>query len=105
MRREVRSRRSSYHFAGRRQDCKRRYRRSGQHAAKDGQKRALVAAVLVVTNCSDAFTQDLEDGSDVQRNTPEEQKELAGKRVAEEKEKTANGTPKDLKILLDGIDK
>jgi len=29
---------------------------------KMAQKRALVAAVLVVTNCSDAFTQDLEDG-------------------------------------------
>lgn len=30
---------------------------------KMAQKRALVAAVLVVTNCSDAFTQDLEDMS------------------------------------------
>lgn len=29
---------------------------------KIAQKRALVAAVLIVTNCSDAFTQDLEDG-------------------------------------------
>lgn len=28
---------------------------------KMGQKRALVAAVLVVTNCSDSFTQDIED--------------------------------------------
>jgi len=28
------------------------------------QKRALVAAVLVVTNCSDAFTQDVEDFDD-----------------------------------------
>jgi hypothetical protein len=31
---------------------------------KMAQKRALVAAVLVVTNCSDAFTQDVEDFSD-----------------------------------------
>lgn len=31
---------------------------------KVGQKRALVAAVLVVTNCSDAFTQDLEDNAE-----------------------------------------
>jgi hypothetical protein len=31
---------------------------------KIGQKRALVAAVLVVTNCSDAFTQDVEDATD-----------------------------------------
>lgn len=74
---------------------------------KMAQKRALVAAVLVVTNCSDAFTQDLEDveTETVTRNTPAQQADLAEKRVAEEKEKTANGTPKDLKILLDGIDK
>ncbi len=31
---------------------------------KMGQKRALVAAVLVVTNCSDSFTQDVEDFGD-----------------------------------------
>ena len=31
---------------------------------KMGQKRALVAAVLVVTNCSDSFTQDIEDFGD-----------------------------------------
>lgn len=71
---------------------------------KMAQKRALVAAVLVVTNCSDAFTQDLED-TDVQRNTPAEQKEFAEKRIAQEKEKTANGTPKELKVFLDKIDK
>lgn len=72
---------------------------------KMAQKRALVAAVLVVTNCSDAFTQDLEDGADVQRNTPEQQAELAGNRIAEEKEKASNGTPKELKPFLDAIDK
>ena len=32
---------------------------------KIAQKRALVAAVLIVTNCSDAFTQDLEDGDPI----------------------------------------
>lgn len=32
---------------------------------KMAQKRALVAAVLVVTNCSDAFTQDIEDFGDM----------------------------------------
>lgn len=32
---------------------------------KMAQKRALVAAVLVVTNCSDAFTQDIEDFADM----------------------------------------
>lgn len=66
---------------------------------KMAQKRALVAAVLVVTNCSDAFTQDLEDQEE-QRNTPAQQAELAEKRIAEEHEKTANGKPGALKALL-----
>ncbi len=35
---------------------------------KMAQKRALVAAVLVVTNCSDAFTQDIEDFQDSNGN-------------------------------------
>lgn len=72
---------------------------------KMAQKRALVSAVLVVTNCSDAFTPDLEDFAEVQQNTPEEQKAVAQKRIAEEKEKTANGVPKELKPFLDAIDK
>lgn len=41
---------------------------------KMAQKRALVAAVLVVTNCSDAFTQDIEDfeqNGHHERNEPE----------------------------------
>lgn len=39
---------------------------------KMAQKRALVAAVLVVTNCSDAFTQDLEDnGNGGENDEPE----------------------------------
>lgn len=37
---------------------------------KMAQKRALVAAVLVVTNCSDAFTQDVEDFSDHEHAAP-----------------------------------
>lgn len=37
---------------------------------KMAQKRALVAAVLVVTNCSDAFTQDLEDQVDTGGHPP-----------------------------------
>ncbi len=37
---------------------------------KMAQKRALVAAVLVVTNCSDAFTQDMEDFGDLPMAPP-----------------------------------
>jgi len=37
---------------------------------KMAQKRALVAAVLIVTNCSDAFTQDLEDAEPAPVPTP-----------------------------------
>ena len=40
---------------------------------KMAQKRALVAAVLVVTNCSDAFTQDLEDSVELEE-APAQQK-------------------------------
>jgi hypothetical protein len=81
---------------------------------KMAQKRALVAAVLVVTNCSDAFTQDLEDSADArldnspefhQRNSPEQQSALAQKRIAEEKEKSANVTPAELRQFFDAIDK
>lgn len=75
---------------------------------KMAQKRALVAAVLIVTNCSDAFTQDLEDAVEEpsnQRNTPEQQAELAEKRVAEEKGKTEAEIPKELKTFFAGIDK
>jgi hypothetical protein len=56
---------------------------------KMAQKRALVAVVLIVTNCSDAFTQDLEDAAPAaaaamhQQNTPEEQAELAKRRIQE----------------------
>jgi hypothetical protein len=86
---------------------------------KIGQKRALIAATLVVTNCSDAFTQDLEDTAEEprldssgefnqdqpseQRNTPAQQKELAEKRIAEEKAKP-NDTPAALKPFFAKID-
>jgi hypothetical protein len=75
---------------------------------KMAQKRALVAAVLIVTNCSDAFTQDLEDAVEEpshQRNTPDQQADLAEKRVAEEKAKTESETPKELKVFFEAIDK
>lgn len=73
---------------------------------KIAQKRALVAAVLVVTNASDAFTQDLEDLA------PEAQAEAArataDKRVAEESKKAeaAAAEPDDepLKALYARID-
>lgn len=38
---------------------------------KMAQKRALIAAVLIVTNCSDAFTQDLEDFAPEESGKPE----------------------------------
>lgn len=38
---------------------------------KMAQKRSLVAAVLVVTNCSDAFTQDVEDFADAAGESPD----------------------------------
>lgn len=87
---------------------------------KIAQKRALVAANLVVTNCSDAFTQDLEDTPEFehqldasgdmnqeteQRNTPEQQKDLAEKRAGEAKAARANGTPIELKPFYDAIDR
>ena len=53
---------------------------------KMAQKRALVPATLLATSGSEFFTQDLEDAPeppDVQRNTPEQQKELAERRVQE----------------------
>lgn len=53
---------------------------------KMAQKRALVPATLLATSGSEFFTQDLEDApepADVQRNTPEQQKELAERRIRE----------------------
>ena len=55
---------------------------------KMAQKRALVAAVLVVTNCSDAFTQDMEDFADdappPARNAQQPRESMPGARTAQE---------------------
>ncbi len=59
---------------------------------KIAQKRALVAVVLVVTNCSDAFTQDLEDYIDIPTQTAQPEPEdkpivvtlASGRQVPEE---------------------
>lgn len=69
---------------------------------KMAQKRALVAAVLVVTNCSDAFTQDIEDMPSLQQNTPEQQEQLAQRRIEETK---AADVPKALSVLFENIPK
>lgn len=53
---------------------------------KMAQKRALVPATLLATSGSEFFTQDLEDAPEppgTRRNTPEEQQELAKRRIAE----------------------
>jgi hypothetical protein len=49
---------------------------------KMGQKRSLIAAVLVVTNCSDAFTQDMEDFAD---EPPPDMAAVAARRIEEVK--------------------
>jgi hypothetical protein len=57
---------------------------------KMAQKRALVAAVLVVTNCSDAFTQDVEDFADdappppPARNAQQSRESMPGARTAQD---------------------
>jgi hypothetical protein len=96
---------------------------------KMAQKRALVAVVLIVTNCSDAFTQDLEDAAPAepvhQQNTPEEQAALAQRRIQETRDdgstqaagesssqndtgfpaQTAAAVPPPLKALFDNLAK
>lgn len=57
---------------------------------KMAQKRALVAATLLATSGSEFFTQDLEDAPTPEppgtvRNTPEQQQEVAKRRIAETK--------------------
>jgi hypothetical protein len=61
---------------------------------KMAQKRALVAAVLIVTNCSDAFTQDLSDTAEELREQTLE------RRLAEEKQKQAESDPPELTKML-----
>lgn len=72
---------------------------------KMAQKRALVAAVLVVTNCSDAFTQDLED--QIEPEAVETHEQLTERRIAEEKAKAAKAeeVPAELRELFDRITK
>lgn len=63
---------------------------------KMAQKRALVAAVLVVTNCSDAFTQDLEDAT--QSDLPLEAE--SGPRTAPPAEELPAKLPEELEGLF-----
>lgn len=71
---------------------------------KMAQKRALIPVVLIVTNCSDAFTQDLEDQQpSQQQNTPEQQEALAKRRI-EETKADAN-VPVELRVLFGNSDK
>jgi vacuolar-type H+-ATPase subunit H len=72
---------------------------------KMAQKRALVAAVLVVTNCSDTFTQDLEDENPVDTAVREVKREA--KQAAKEAKQQ---WPEEIAQLLEripsgGIDK
>jgi hypothetical protein len=61
---------------------------------KMAQKRALVAAVLIVTNCSDAFTQDLSDTAEELRE------ETLQRRLKEEQQKQAESDPPELTAML-----
>lgn len=81
---------------------------------KMAQKRALVPATLLATSGSEFFTQDLEDAPqpeppDAQRNTPEQQAELAKKRIAETAAapatEAASQVPAALKALFDNLGK
>lgn len=75
---------------------------------KMAQKRGLVSAVLVVTNCSDAFTPDLEDFSTEGIDTGGHPvgTQAAADHVAEQKiAKAKPEIPKPLKALLDNLSK
>lgn len=71
---------------------------------KMAQKRALVAAVLIVTNCSDAFTQDLEDTEPIDTGGNAHGTQAAADHVAQTK---INGgpMPKELAAAYAAIDK
>lgn len=66
---------------------------------KMAHKRALVAPVLIVTNCSDAFTQDLEDFGGEPESTP------ASAPVQSEPEPPVDTTPEPLRVMFSAIDK
>lgn len=74
---------------------------------KMAQKRALVAAVLVVTNCSDAFTQDLEDidtgGHPV--GTQAAADAVAQRKLSEMERQEEEGTPTELTRYFAAIDR
>jgi hypothetical protein len=76
---------------------------------KMAQKRAQVAAVLVVTNCSDAFTQDLEEHSDdIDTGGHPAGTQAAANHVRDEKLKQAEKSaslPPEIQTLLDNIHK
>jgi hypothetical protein len=73
---------------------------------KMAQKRALVAAVLVVTNCSDAFTQDLEDidTGGTPKNTQAAADAVAQRKMAEGKAREGNSTPEVLRPYFAEMD-
>lgn len=76
---------------------------------KMGQKRSQVAAVLVVTNCSDAFTQDFEEAPEhaaegIDTGGHPVGTQAAADHVAQRKIQDL-ADPPELKVLLDGIDK
>ncbi len=72
---------------------------------KIAQKRALVAAILIVTNCSDAFTQDLEDApEDIDTGGHAVGTQAAADHVAQTKLNGGKMAP-ELAVALAAIDK
>lgn len=69
---------------------------------KMAQKRALVSAVLVVTNCSDAFTPDLEDFEEhhVQTGPPPDEPELVSKPTSPQAAEGGRSGPVDTKTSV-----
>lgn len=86
---------------------------------KMAQKRSLVGAILVVTNCSDAFTQDVDDfeerepeaprqagppNATAQRRIKEEQEKLDKQRAAKQQDDNPiNGGPLDIAKMVKGF--
>lgn len=68
---------------------------------KMAQKRALVAAVLVVTNCSDAFTQDLEDQM---QDEPEQHHQEPVSRPNTAAAASGHAVPSELTKVFENID-
>ncbi len=70
---------------------------------KMAQKRALVAAVLVVTNCSDAFTQDIEDFAPAEEHVQSEPKPEP--KQAPKTQPKQRPVPKELTVVFTNLDK